>query len=52
MVKGLIVTQASITQDLRRDMDEVKQRLGQVDTRLDRMGLLITQIFAHLPEQP
>jgi DNA repair exonuclease SbcCD ATPase subunit len=58
MVKGLIITQTDITQELRRDMNEVKQQLNhiekhfdQTDTRLDRMEILLTQILKRLPEK-
>jgi DNA repair exonuclease SbcCD ATPase subunit len=58
MVKGLIITQTEITQELRRNMNEVKQQLNhiekhfdQTDTRLDRLEILLTQILKRLPEK-
>jgi hypothetical protein len=52
MVKGLIIDQTGITQEIRHDMAEVKERLDQTDTRLDRIEALLTQILARLPEKP
>ncbi len=63
MVKGLIVTQTEITQELGRDMRDVKlqsirierhletmdQRIGNLETRLDRVEGLLTQILERLP---
>ena len=37
MVKGLIVEQTVITQELRRDMDDIKVRLTRVEDRMTRM---------------
>jgi predicted nucleic acid-binding Zn-ribbon protein len=58
MVKGLIITQTDITQELKRGMNEVKQQLShiekhldQADTRLDRLEILLTQILKRLPEK-
>lgn len=34
MVRGLTIDQVRITQDLRNDMGEVKERLGHVEERL------------------
>jgi len=64
MVKGLIVTQTEITQELSRDMRDVKlqsirierhletmdQRIGNLETRLDRVEGLLTQILERLPK--
>jgi hypothetical protein len=62
MVKGLIIDQTGITQELRQDISEITQelrqdiseigkRLDQTDTRLDRIETLLTQILARLPEK-
>ena len=62
MVKGLIIDQTGITQELRQDISEISQelrqdiseigkRLDQTDTRLDRIETLLTQILARLPEK-
>ena len=62
MVKGLIIDQTGITQELRQDISEIAQelrqniseigkRLDQTDTRLDRIETLLTQILARLPEK-
>lgn len=50
MVKGLIIEQTEITQNLRRDMSEVKRQLDTVDTRLDRIEILLSQIIKQLPQ--
>ena len=52
MVKGLIIDQTGITQELRQDTSEIRKRLDQTDARLDRIETLLTQILARLPEQP
>jgi seryl-tRNA synthetase len=63
MVKGLIIDQTGITQELRQDISEIAQelrqniseigkRLDQTDTRLDRIETLLTQILARLPKAP
>lgn len=52
MVKGLIIDQTGITQELRQDTSEIRKRLDQTDTRLDRIEALLTQILARLPEKP
>lgn len=59
MVKGLILTQTDITQQLGQDMNEVKHDLNrvvnnfdQVNTRLDRLELLLTHIIERLPKKP
>jgi len=63
MVKGLIIDQTGITQELRQDISEISQelrqdiseignRLDQTDTRLDRIETLLTQILARLPKAP
>ncbi len=51
MVKGLIIDQTGITQELRQDISEIGKRLDQTDTRLDRIETLLTQILARLPEK-
>jgi hypothetical protein len=50
MVKGLIIEQTGITQALRRDMNEVKSHLDTMDTRLDRIEILLGQIMKRLPQ--
>lgn len=52
MVKGLIIDQTGITQELRQDISEIGKRLDQRDTRLDRIETLLTQILARLPKAP
>ena len=59
MVKGLIIEQTGITQELRRDMDEVKSQLDTnnkhldtIDTRLERVEILLNQIIQRLPRNP
>ena len=52
MVKGLIIDQTGITQELRQDISEIGTRLDQTDTRLDRIETLLTQILARLPKAP
>ncbi len=52
MVKGLIIDQTGITQELRQDISEIGKRLDQTDTRLDRIETLLTQILARLPKAP
>jgi len=59
MVKGLIIDQTGITQELRHDMNDVKKRLDSIDTRLDsidtrldRVEALLTQILKRLPQNP
>jgi seryl-tRNA synthetase len=52
MVKGLIIDQTGITQELRQDISEIAKRLDQTDTRLDRIETLLTQILARLPKAP
>lgn len=44
LVKGLIIDQTGITQELRHDMNDVKKRLDHIET-------LLTQILARLPEK-
>ncbi len=41
MVKGLIVEQTVITQELRRDMDEVKGRLTTMEEQLRQILMLL-----------
>ena len=45
MVKGLIIDQTGITQEIRHDITQVRERLGAIET-------LLTQILARLPEKP
>ncbi len=52
MVKGLIIDQTGITQELRQDISEIGKRLDQTDTCLDRIEILLTQILARLPKAP
>lgn len=52
MVKGLIIDQTGITQELRQDISEIGKRLDQTDTRLNRIETLLTQILTRLPEKP
>ena len=66
MVKGLIVTQTEITQELRRDMNEVKKRLNQLEAQSDehtailkehtailsKQTNLLAQILERLPQKP
>ena len=41
MVKGLIVTQTEITQELKQDMDEVKERLTRIEGQLNTILTLL-----------
>ena len=50
MVKGLIVDQIGITQGLKQDTDEIKKHLNTIDTRLDRVEMLLTEVLARLPK--
>ena len=52
MVKGLIIDQTGVTQELRQDINDVKKHLDSIDTRLDRVETLLTQILARLPKNP
>ena len=52
MVKGLIIDQTGITQELRQDIGDIIKRLDQADARLNRIETLLTQILARLPEKP
>ena len=45
IIKGL-------TQELRQDVSGIGKRLDQMDTRLDRIETLLTQILARLPKAP
>lgn len=45
MVKGLIIDQTGITQELRLDIAEVMKRLDRVET-------MLTQILTRLPDKP
>lgn len=51
MVKGLIIDQTGITQELKQDISAIGKRLDQTDTRLDRIETLLTQILTRLPEK-
>ena len=44
MVKGLIVDQTIITQELRRDMDDVKVRLTRIEDQMTRIEDRMTHI--------
>jgi len=52
MVKGLIITQTSITQELKRDMNDVKIRLTRIEDRIthieDRMTRMEEQLHTIL----
>jgi hypothetical protein len=52
MVKGLIITQTDITQQLGRDTNEIKKHLGTIDTRLDRVEMMLKAILEHLHKNP
>ncbi|GCE27884.1 hypothetical protein KDA_33680 [Dictyobacter alpinus] len=55
MVKGLIIDQTGISQELRGDVSEVKKQLDRIETRLDRldqMEALLTRILDNLPKRP
>ena len=41
MVKGLIVDQTTITQELRRDMDDVKVRLVRIEDQIHQILMLL-----------
>lgn len=41
MVKGLTVTQTEITQELKQDMDEVKERLARIEGQLETVLSLL-----------
>ncbi len=41
MVKGLIVDHTTITQELRRDMDDVKVRLVRIEDQLHQILILL-----------
>ncbi len=41
IVKGLIVEQTVITQELRRDMDDVKARLVRIEEQLHQILMLL-----------
>ena len=54
MVKGLIVDQTTITQELRRDMDDVKARLTRVEdhlTRLENRMMRVEDRMMHIEEK-
>ncbi len=42
MVKGLIITQTEITQELRRDMNDVKTRLSRIEDQLHTILTLLS----------
>ena len=44
MVKGLIVDQTTIIQELRRDMDDVKARLTRVEDRITHLDDRMTRM--------
>ncbi len=44
IVKGLIVDQTIITQELRRDMDDVKGRLTRVEDQMTRLEDRMTRV--------
>jgi len=48
MVKGLIIEQTSITQELRRDMDDVKAQLTRVEERVTRIEMQMTHMGKQL----
>ncbi len=48
MVKGLIIDQTSITQELRRDMDDVKTRLARIEGQTTHMGKQLDTILTLL----
>jgi hypothetical protein len=52
MVKGLIVTQTDITQQLGRDTNDIKKRLETIDTRLDRVEMMLNTILERLHKNP
>jgi len=41
-VKGLIITQTEITQELRRDMNDVKTRLSRIEDQLHTILTLLS----------
>ena len=41
MVKGLTIDQVSISQELKREMGEVKERLGRIEEQLDTILTLL-----------
>ncbi len=48
MVKGLIVTQTEITQNLGRDMNDVKVRMTRMEERMTRMDEKLDTILTLL----
>ena len=48
MVKGLIVEQTGITQELRRDMDDVKGRLARIEEQMTLMRMQLDTIISLL----
>jgi hypothetical protein len=48
MVKGLIVEQTGITQELRRDMDDVKGRLAHIEEQMVLMRQQLDTIISLL----
>ncbi len=45
IVKGPIIDQTGVTQEIRHDITQVRERLDRIET-------LLTQILARLPENP
>lgn len=48
MVKELIVEQTGITQELRRDMDDVKGRLARIEERVTHIEMQMTHMGKQL----
>ncbi len=48
MVKGLIITQTGITQELREDMNDVKVRLTRIEDRMTRIEEQLSTILTLL----
>jgi hypothetical protein len=48
MVKGLIIDQTGITQEIKQETGEAGKRLTQIETRLDRIEDQLTQILTLL----
>lgn len=65
MVKGLIIEQTGVTQELRRDVKDVQKRINAIEKRLDQLDTkfdehttlltkqtaLLTQILERLPDK-
>lgn len=41
MVKGIILDQTTVTQELRQDMDEVKKQLTRIEKQLDTILMFL-----------